>query len=55
MQFNLGIGAMTHDRIKSFFEKMVAAKIFSARSRLSPGLYTAVCEYKGVGKELRRP
>lgn len=51
---HMGIGAMTDDRIKSFFEKMVAAKIFSPDLDYRQA-YTLKFVNKGVGKELRRP
>lgn len=51
---HLGIGAMTEDRFKSFFEKMVAAKIFPADLDYRQA-YTLKFVNKGVGKELRRP
>lgn len=51
---NLGIGVMTHDRMKSFFEKMVTAKISPADLDYRQA-YTLQFINKGVGKELRRP
>lgn len=49
----LGIGAMTDERIKSFYDKMVAAKV------IEPGLditkaYTLDFVNKGVGLELKK-
>ena len=51
---HLGIGAMTVDRVKSFFEKMVEAKIFPTDLDYRQA-YTLKFVNKGVGTELRRP
>ena len=37
----LGIGAMTDERIKSFYDKMVKAKVVAGRHRHQEGLYAA--------------
>ncbi|MEZ5647431.1 MAG: ABC transporter substrate-binding protein [Alphaproteobacteria bacterium] len=51
---SLGIGAMTDARVKSFFEKMVQAQVFSPDLDYRQA-YTLQFVNKGVGKELRHP
>jgi NitT/TauT family transport system substrate-binding protein len=50
---NLGIGAMTEERVKSFFDKMVKAGLFKAdldwKKSFNPQFVN-----KGLGKELRK-
>jgi NitT/TauT family transport system substrate-binding protein len=50
---NLGIGSMTDAHIKSFFDKMVRAKVVSSDIDYKAS-YTTKFVNKGVGKELRK-
>jgi NitT/TauT family transport system substrate-binding protein len=50
----LGIGAMTHERQKSFFDKMVKAKLNDASLDYRKS-YTLQFVNKGVGLNLRKP
>lgn len=50
---NLGIGSMTDAHIKSFFDKMVRAKVVSGDIDYKAS-YTTKFVNKGVGKELRK-
>lgn len=49
----LGIGAMTDERVKSFFDKMVRAKVVGADIGYKAS-YTTKFVDKGVGRELRK-
>lgn len=50
---NLGIGAMTEERVKGFFDKMVKAGLFKADLDWKKSFTTQFVN-KGVGKELRK-
>jgi hypothetical protein len=50
----LGIGAMTDERMKSFFDKMVAAKVVAPRGRLQEGLFAGIREQKGWADDRAR-